>query len=128
MADDVPRYARGRGLAMLGSCTCAPFPGSVRVNMGCRQLRISGTLAWGRRAGGLAPDHATRKLEKRVPLQNVIWGTKVVIWNRVSELAIYVWYLGAQSTIITEQTKECLCHKRRICQSVDSRCRTWVDL
>lgn len=83
-------------------------------------------MAWGRRAGGLAPDHATRKLEKRVPLQNVIWGNKVVIWNRVSELAFYVWYLGAQSIFITERIKECLCHKRRICQSVDSRCQTWV--
>lgn len=37
--------------------------------------------------GGLARNQATRKLKKRAPLQNVIRGSKVVIWNWMSELA-----------------------------------------
>lgn len=37
--------------------------------------------------GVLARNQATRKLMKRVPLQNVIRGSEVVIWNRMGELA-----------------------------------------
>lgn len=55
----------------------------------------------GRRAEDLDRDHATRKLKKRVPPQNVIRGSEVVIWNRAGELAsmFAIWASTGESNL-----------------------------
>lgn len=55
----------------------------------------------GRRVEDLDRDHATRKLKKRVPPQNVIRGSEVVIWNRAGELAsmFAIWASTGESNL-----------------------------
>lgn len=84
-------YDPSRGLAILDVCACAPFSGLMRLKCSIWAAVSSTYLAgWcmGEAClGDLARNQATRKLKKRAPPQNVIRGSKVVIWNRADELA-----------------------------------------